>query len=282
MLKAADNFHLDAASFRAIAELAYRESGLTLVETKSSMIQSRLRHRLRHLGLTEFSAYCELIESDRGLDERSHLISALTTNVSHFFRENHHFDFLKENAKGRLTDLRNGGRLRIWSAGCSNGQEAFSIAMTLLDVIPDADHLDIRILGTDIDHKVIQFARLGEFSERLVSGVPKVFLERHFSERLSENAEMKFQVSTQVQSMVTFNHLNLLAPWPMAGLFDMIFCRNVVIYFDQETQNRLWPEFQKKLARNGSLMLGHSERISDADRFGFEGCGPTRYRPVSA
>lgn len=280
MLNAADDFRLDAASFRTIADLAYQESGLTLVETKSSMIQSRLRHRLRDLGMTEFGAYCDYVQSDQGIRERAHLISALTTNVSHFFREKDHFDVMRESVKKRMSDLRSGCRLRIWSAGCSNGQEAFSIAMTLMDVLPDADQLNIRILGTDIDHKVVEFARAGAFSERLVGGVPKALLKQHFSALRTGNSDAVFQVSNQIQSMITFNHLNLLAPWPMAGPFDIIFCRNVVIYFDQDTQNKLWPEFHKKLAPGGLLFLGHSERIADADRFGFEGIGPTTYRPT--
>lgn len=270
---------LDAASFRAIAALAYRESGLTLIEEKTPMIQSRLRHRLRDLGLVDFPSYCALIESDQGLNERQHLISALTTNVSHFFREDHHFETLKSELDRCLPKLRAGGQMRIWSAGCSNGQEALSAAITLMEHLPGIVDLGVRILATDIDPKVVRFAREGVYPQRLLGGVPAGLIDKYFQQVEAATDEPHFCAHQRLRSMIRINELNLLAPWPMKKRFEVIFCRNVVIYFDIATQETLWPKFQAALAPEGVLFLGHSERISDPARFGFICTGPTTYRP---
>jgi chemotaxis protein methyltransferase CheR len=270
---------LDTASFRAIAALAYRESGLTLVEEKSSMIQSRLRHRLRDLGLVDFPSYCALIESDQGCAERQHLISALTTNVSHFFREGHHFNTLESELDRCLPKLRAGGQMRIWSAGCSNGQEALSAAITLTERVPDIANLDVKILATDIDPEVVRFARQGIYPERLLGGVPKELVGKYFQKVDGPSNEAHFTARGDLKTMIRFNELNLLSSWPMKKTFDVIFCRNVVIYFDLVTQENLWPNFRAALASDGVLFLGHSERIGDPVKFGFTCTGPTTYRP---
>ncbi len=279
-LSAPGSASLDPASFRAIADLAYRESGLTLVQEKSSMIQSRLRHRLRDLGLKDFAAYCALVQSAEGQGERRNLISALTTNVSHFFRENHHFEALKAELDRHLPNLRKGGQLRIWSAGCSNGQEALSAAMSLLDHAPEVAHLDVRILATDIDPKVVQFARAATYPERLMRGVSQEMLDRYFTRIAQPGAEPSFAAKPVLTDMIRVNELNLLAAWPMRKRFDVIFCRNVVIYFDLKTQEALWPCFLNALSPSGMLLLGHSERIADPQRFGFTCTGPMTYRPM--
>ncbi|MFK7835804.1 MAG: protein-glutamate O-methyltransferase CheR [Sulfitobacter sp.] len=273
---------LDPESFRAIADLAYRESGLTLVEEKSSMICSRLRHRLRDLGLQNFSAYTALLKSDDGAKERRHLISALTTNVSHFFREMHHFDTLREEFAKRLPGLRSGGQMRIWSAGCSNGQEAMSTAITLLEHSADAGQLDVRILATDIDPEVVGFAREGVYPERMIRGVSETLLSKYFDRDDSKAGEPFFAAKPALRNLIRVNQLNLLGEWPMTRRFDIVFCRNVVIYFDLKTQTTLWPRMKKTLAPDGVLFLGHSERIADPQAYGFDCTGPTTYRPTTS
>lgn len=276
------NSGITAESFAAIAQLAYRESGLQLAAEKTSMIQSRLRHRLRALNIPDFDNYSAFVCSDDGRSERRHMISALTTNVSHFFREKHHFEVLSKHLKQDLLPrLRSGQKTRIWSAGCSNGQEAFSIAMTILDLAQDTHDLDVRILATDIDAKVVRFASEARYPERLTSGVPEAKLNQYFTKDV-EGGETIFSANQKLREMVTFKELNLLAEWPMRQEMDIIFCRNVVIYFDLETQNRLWPRFRKILKPDGYLFLGHSERIADPETVGFKTDGPTTYRPVSA
>lgn len=270
---------LDPTSFRAIADLAYRESGLTLIEEKSSMIQSRLRHRLRALGMSDFATYCDFVGSENGQPERQHLISALTTNVSHFFREDHHFEALKKEIDRCLPKLRSGGQMRIWSAGCSNGQEALSTAMTLLEHAPEIAKYDVRILATDIDPEVVSFARSSTYPERLIGGVPPALLTKYFDKSDGPGGEPQYKARTALSDFIRINELNLLARWPMTKSFDVIFCRNVLIYFDLQTQEKLWPKFHKALDKDGVLFLGHSERIVDPENFGFECTGPTTYRP---
>ncbi len=273
---------LDETSFKSIAELAYKESGLQLVAEKMSMIQSRLRHRLKAVGIDSFPKYAQFVCSDNGISERREMISALTTNVSHFFREQHHFDILQTKVlPAKIDVLRKGGRFRVWSAGCSNGQEAYSIAMASLDSYPELSQLDFKILASDIDQKVVDFASEGTYPQRLLSGVNQDRLKKYFTECRDGN-ESSFQAKSLIKSTVAFKELNLLSDWPMKQQMDVIFCRNVIIYFDAVTQNSLWPRFRKQLKPDGFLFLGHSERISDPDLSGFANQGPTTYRHKNA
>ena len=277
----ADNQALDSESFRAIADLAYRESGLILSEEKKAMIQSRLRPRLKALNMRDFPSYSSFVGSEAGTAERPQLISALTTNVSHFFRENHHFELLcKAVLERRLESLRNGGQLRIWSAGCSNGQEACSAAISMLEHAPDIGRLDVRVLGTDIDQKVVSFARQGAYPESFLNNVPETIVRKYFTQETVDGTTM-FKTKPAISNLIRFNPLNLLADWPMKCKFDVIFCRNVVIYFDPETQMRLWPRFRACLKSDGYLFLGHSERIAAPDLYDFKAAGPTAYQPAN-
>ena len=275
-----DNLRLDPKSFQAIADLAYSECGLILSQDKATMIQSRLRPRLRALQISDFETYSNFLGSEEGQSERPELISALTTNVSHFFRESHHFDILCKSVLDRSIEmLRSGGKLRIWSAGCSNGQEACSAAISLLEHAPEVADLDVKILGTDIDRKVVNFARQGCYPAPFLSNVPEPIVERYFTCE-SSGSENLYRVKPIISGMVTYNPLNLLSSWPMRGKFDVIFCRNVVIYFDAETQKKLWPRFREKLVSGGFLFLGHSERIAAPEQYQFKTAGPTSYQPA--
>lgn len=273
---------LDPESFSAIADLAYRESGLTLAEEKAQMIQSRLRHRLRDLGFDSFHQYSQFVSSEDGVGERRQLISALTTNVSHFFREMHHFDMLQQAGKAALPALRGGGRFRVWSAGCSNGQEPLSAAITLLDHLPELRDLDVRLLATDIDPKVIRFAQNGHYPHHLLQDIPDGLRNRFFVQIQDRGGHIEpiYEPREAIHDLITYRELNLLRDWPMKGPFNAILCRNVVIYFDEVTQTNLWPRFRRMLAPGGLLMLGHSERITQPERFGLALAGPTTYRAV--
>ncbi|MEM8654181.1 MAG: protein-glutamate O-methyltransferase [Pseudomonadota bacterium] len=267
---------LDDRAFDAIAALAYRESGIQLLREKKLMVQSRLRHRLRALKLDAFSAYTEHVLSEQGTNERRFMISALTTNVSHFFREAQHFDVLTTCLLPVFRDrVDQGKRIRIWSAGCSNGQEPYSIAMHLLACEPALEHADFRILGTDIDPHVITHARAGIYSGAQIAGIPPRH-RAHFLAAMNDSDDA-YAVSASVKRVVSFQELNLFSQWPMRFPFDAIFCRNVVIYFDQQTQERLWPRFGDALAPGGLFFLGHSERVANPARYGFRSAGPTAY-----
>lgn len=276
------NFTMSLENFRDIAAIAYRESGIALSDSKIAMVRSRLTRRLRALKMHDFDAYIKLVKSPDGHLEVGHLVSALTTNVSHFFRENHHFALLKDKIlPGLLERARAGGRVRIWSAGCSNGQEPYSIAMTILALDRTASAHDIRILATDIDPMVLKTARAGIYTGALMTGLESHHISTFF-ERVNDTAEPSYRVNEDLRNMVTFRELNLHHHWPMNGTFDVIFCRNVVIYFDVPTQTVLYQNFARVLAADGWLILGHSERISDGALSLFEGAGLTSYRPIGA
>lgn len=269
MSQIASGISLSDAEFRRIAEIASVEAGLAIPETKKSLVQSRVARRMRALGIGACANYLETL--GQNADETELLISALTTNVSHFFREKHHFDHLRD---GILKETRQ-SRLRFWSAGCSNGQEPYSLAMEIIDTIPDHASRDILVLATDIDRVVLDKAKRGLYSENEIEGIPAEY-RRKFVQSQPDGSH---RISDDVRKLVRFRQLNLNASdWPMKGPFDAIFCRNVVIYFDDTTQSRLWPRFHALLRSNGSLMLGHSERIHPVAGSGFEAVGVTTYR----
>lgn len=264
-------------AFCRIAEIAHREAGLYIPAAKSAMVRTRLARRLRALTLPDFESYCRLVESQAGIEERGAMISALTTNVSHFFREDHHFAILRDNILPRLVAKASAHqRIRIWSAGCANGQEPYSIAMTLREGGLPND-ADVRILATDIDPQVIKHARLGRYPETMMSGLSDARRAAYFTPA-DGGPDRAWQVRPEIGEMIAFRELNLLRDWPMRGRFDAIFCRNVLIYFDADTQSRLWPRFAGALGPDGWLFLGHSERISEVGLKYFESRGMTSYQ----
>lgn len=269
---------LSPEDFKRIARIARSEAGLALSENKCAMIAGRVAKRLRATGAHSIATYLDALESPDGAAERRKFIGVLTTNVSHFFREAHHFELLeREVLPPLIARARRGGRVRIWSAGCSTGQEPYSIAMSVLRQAPDAGNLDLRILATDIDDEVLSTAAEGNYDETQLARVdPKLraaFFEKHGSPQVAV-----CRAGQALRSMIRFRHLNLIARWPISGPFDAIFCRNVVIYFDAATQAALWPRFESMLAPEGCLFLGHSERLGTEVQGMFRSVGLTAYR----
>jgi len=276
-----DALIMSDADFKAISEIAYKEAGLVFLPEKAPLVQSRINRRLRQLKVNSFSDYTAFVNSEQGLAERKVMISSLTTNVSNFFRESHHFDILKEQVLPNLMSrARAGGRVRIWSAGCSTGQEPYSIAMTMLDVAPDVAKFDVKILATDIDPNVIFTAKCGYYDERALDDIDGNLQEK-YTEVVKNGRKTGFQIKECVQKLISFRELNLLSQWPISGTFDVIFCRNVVIYFDEVTQLSLWPRFEAVTAPGGWLFVGHSERLSDRLETEFITSGPTAYQRPS-
>ncbi|MDJ0640794.1 MAG: protein-glutamate O-methyltransferase CheR [Paracoccaceae bacterium] len=258
--------------FNRIREIASADAGLAIPASKKSLVQSRIARRMRQLQVSDCSTYLASLTKDHS--ERSQLISALTTNVSHFFREGHHFEFLKKN----YLENYDGRPLRIWSAGCSSGQEPYSIAMTILNSIPSAAENDIVVLATDIDEAILKKAVTGSYLRAELENVDAPNREKHFTASADGDS---FQVKDELKQLIRFKKLNLNASeWPMKKTFDVIMCRNVVIYFDDETQSRLWPKFRSLLKPGGTLMLGHSERVNSEATSGFQTVGVTTYRKV--
>lgn len=265
---------LGSGDFRRIADFAFSHAGLSIPTSKQAMVETRLERCRARTGHPTISAYLDFLETTEGKAEIEWTISALTTNVTHFFREAHHFDTVRKDVLPELVQRSARGQaIRLWSAGCSSGEEPFSLAMTVLQAIPDAPTRDIRILATDIDRRILQRASAGLFDSTQVKSVPKEALKRHFSVE-----EGRYRISADLRRMVTFRQLNLIEPWPMKRRFDVIFCRNVLIYFDRSTQDRLRPRFEAALSPGGWLFLGHSERLA-ADRGSrLQPSGVTTYR----
>ena len=223
------------------------------------MVYGRLVRRLRELRLGSFAEYVALLREDAGGPEFVNLINAVTTNLTSFFREKHHFDVLRERIIPEFV-TRNASKrtLRIWSAGCSTGEEPYSIAMTVLDCLPAG--WDLRILATDIDTKVLATASAGVYGEDRIRSLPDDIKRRGFL-RGRGAASDKVRVRPEYQQPISFKQLNLMEAWPMRGQFDFIFCRNVVIYFDKPTQQRLFERFADQLVDGGYVFLGHSETM---------------------
>ena len=266
---------LSDAEFAAVTRLIHRETGIVITSTKKSMLESRLSRRVRGLGLNSLSDYVTVLRGPGAEAERRGLVSAVTTNVTGFFREPHHFKALAQIGKPLVERARSGGRVRLWSAGCSTGQEAFSMAATLLDLAPDIARYDLRILATDIDPVVIETARTGVFDHHSLGERPPPELARFLKDGPQAG---QMVVSTELRDLIRFEELNLLPTWPFQGNFDVIFCRNVVIYFDAETRRDLWMRFAARMPEGGMLFIGHSERMDPRlDPF-FAPVGVTQYR----
>ena len=268
---------LQKADLTRIASLAHEAAGIVITEEKSAMVQARLSPRLRATGRKAFGDYIDFVISDKGRDERGPFIRALTTNLTRFYREPHHFtDFREKLLPSLLPRLKQGGRVRIWSAACSTGEEPYSIAFDILRTIPDARSYDIRVLATDIDTDVIAKAKTGIYSERIVKHVPDDVREEFFTPAPGRGGEA-FCVADAAMELITFRELNLLQHWPIKGPFDAIFCRNVMIYFDRETQEMLLARFAALVNENARLYLGHSERVTGTAQRRFDNTGLTTY-----
>ncbi|MFK7977123.1 MAG: protein-glutamate O-methyltransferase CheR [Halioglobus sp.] len=272
------DFTLASADFSYIFDFVKRQTGIFLTEEKQDMVHSRLSKRLRTLGITDFADYRSLLSQEGG-GEVEHFTNAITTNLTSFFREKHHFEELREKIVPELLErYRKTQRIRIWSAGCSTGEEAYSIAMVLREEIPDIDAMDIRILATDIDSEVLAKARSGVYGDNRIESLDEATKRRWFTYE-SEGKRQNVLVAPELQRLIRFNRLNLMAQWPMKGTFDVIFCRNVVIYFDKPTQRTLFSRFTQALHPEGRLVIGHSETlhgVSDS----LELIGKTIYRRI--
>lgn len=270
-------FTLTERDFRAIADMLRQDAGITLPDGKTTLVYSRLAKRLRALGLPGFSDYVALLQGADGAEERQNMMRALTTNVTRFFREPHHFEHLRTTVlPPLLAAAKAGGRVRLWSAACSNGQEPYSLGLTILDLLPNAADLDVRILATDIDSDMVAAGRAAHYDAETLAPVPAPLRSRWF-----RPAAGGLEAGPELRRLVQFRELNLIGTWPMRGGFDAIMCRNVAIYFDADTQALVWSRFAPLLAPGAHLYIGHSERLSGPAAAGFVPAGTTIYRKVA-
>jgi chemotaxis protein methyltransferase CheR len=263
--------------FEFLRDFVYRYCGIVLGEQKRQLVQGRLLRRLRALGLKDFAGYCEILRNDPQ-GELGELASVISTNVTSFFREMHHYDLLVDDLLPRwLEAKKNEGRLRIWSAGCSTGEEPYALAMVLAEALErTGSKVDARILATDLSPQALEQARAATYALDRMGGISDARRQRWF-QRGEGAYEGYARVHPRLRELVTIQPLNLLHEWPMRGPFDAIFCRNVVIYFDKPTKQRLFERYAGLLEQGGYLFLGHSESmygLSDS----FDLVGRTVYR----
>ncbi|MDW2981964.1 MAG: protein-glutamate O-methyltransferase [Rhodanobacter sp.] len=270
---------LGNAEFRFLRDFVYQHCGIALGEHKRQLVQGRLARRLRALGLPDYAAYCALLRDDPQ-SELGELASVISTNVTSFFREPHHYELLERELLPQWLQhkRRDGDRLRIWSAGCSTGEEPYALAMVLAEALEQhgAAGVDAKILATDLSPQALEAARNGVYPLDRLGGVSEE-RRRRWMLRGAGEYEGYACVHPRLRELVTVQPLNLLHEWPMRGPFDVIFCRNVVIYFDQPTKQRLFRRYAALLPAGGHLFLGHSESlhgISDD----FDLIGRTVYR----
>lgn len=263
--------------FRSLSKLAYEQAGIVLPESKRNLIYGRLSRRLRALGMTAFRDYRAYLAGAAGASEMQNFINSISTNLTKFFRESHHFDHFRTSVVVPYAQTRSRGarRLRIWSAGCSTGEEPYTIAVILQKEMSDIARYDVRILATDIDTEVLGKAARGEYPESSAEDVPKAY--RGFFLPGAGSRGATIQLSEATRSLIAFRQLNLLEAWPFRGQFDAIFCRNVMIYFDGPTKSALVDRFVQQLIPGGWLYIGHSESLLGSHS-GLKLVGRTIYR----
>jgi chemotaxis protein methyltransferase CheR len=269
---------LTDAQFEQISALVKSLCGINLREGKKELVKARLGKRLRTLNMPSFDAYFDHLRDDQSGDELIAMLDAISTNLTNFFREPGHFDHLIKFGLPEIQKRASQGtrRLRIWSAGCSSGEEPYSIAITLHEHLPPIHSWDARILATDLSTRVLSVARQGVYAKERLQDVPGAMLMRYFTQ-IEGRPHPRYQVNADIRGMVTFARLNLMETWPMKGPFDVIFCRNVMIYFDKQTQDRLIGRYFDLLRPGGLLLVGHSESLAGvAHRFTY--VRPTIYR----
>lgn len=276
----AREFEFKDADFRRIIEMVKTLTGISLSDAKRDMVYSRLSRRIRELKIDTFSDYCDIV-SQPDSAEIGNFVNAITTNLTSFFREPHHFDYLANTVLPYLFKQRKlERRIRIWSAGCSTGEEPYTLAMVLSENMPKSEKWDVKILATDLDTNVLATARAGLYSKEKLNGISDERLKRWFLKGQGDQDGF-VRVRSELQELITFNQLNLMGEWPMRGQFDVIFCRNVVIYFDKPTQSILFDRYANLLKDDGYLFVGHSESLFKVTQR-FNLIGHTTYRKQEA
>jgi chemotaxis protein methyltransferase CheR len=248
-------FPFSDADFDRIRKLIYKEAGISLNTSKKDMVYGRLVRRIRELKLVGFSEYLNFLESFQGKHEFEQFVNALTTNLTFFFREEHHFPLLAEQLKKKAAGA---SELTIWCAAASTGEEPYSLAMTVLEMLHGATQPKVSILATDLDTIVLETGRKGIYSEDKVARLPAGMAHKYFDKLADGN----YQAKAQLRNMISFSRLNLIdTNWGMHKPFDAIFCRNVMIYFDKDTQFAVLKRFAPLLKPDGLLYVGHSENF---------------------
>jgi chemotaxis protein methyltransferase CheR len=261
--------NLSKKDFERLSAFIRSECGIKLTEQKRIMLEARLRKRLRALGIESFGEYCDFLFSPEGLDqEKRHMIDVVTTNKTDFFREPKHFDYLIRQAIPELSRLKGSGEkqgISLWSAGCSSGEEPYTLAMVLTEYAESRPGFHFSIFATDISTKVLDKALRGVYKEERVDQVPDA-LKKKYLMRSRDRERGLVRVVPELRSCVKFHRLNFIeSDFGIDGYFDIIFCRNVIIYFDRPTQQKVLQTIYGHLRPGGYLFMGHSETLSSLD-----------------
>jgi chemotaxis protein methyltransferase CheR len=274
---------LNEADFKRVSEVVYRHCGIALHEGKQDLVRARLGKLVRGGGFKSVSDYLDAVLADPSGPRFVALIDAISTNLTSFFRENRHFEYLSSRFLPELLkkkEQQGQKRLRAWSAGCSTGEEPYSLAVTLLEALEQAPGRhggwDVKVLATDISTRVLSQARKGTYDKEKVAPVPPGPRSKYF-ESYTAAGRVTVSVGAELRQVVSFRHLNLIEHWPFTGPFDFIFCRNVMIYFDKPTQETLVGRYFDCLASGGLLFTGHSESLTGVSHR-FQYVEPTIYR----
>lgn len=262
-LPAFKNIELTDTEFEKISRLVYDQCGINLSDGKKELVKARLGKRIRLGQFKSFRDYYQYVIKDPSGQELVHLLDSISTNFTFFFREQKHFDYLRSEFLPELMKRKrnNGSKLRFWSAGCSSGEEPYSIAITLLEAISNPLVWDIVILGTDISTKALKTAATGVYHKERVQPLSQALVRKYFLR--GERAYQDYvKVKDHVRQYIQFKRLNLMEPFHLNETFDCIFCRNVMIYFDKKTQANLIHHFYERLGEGGVLLIGHSESLT--------------------
>ena len=265
------SLELSDNEFQKVAQTVYSVCGINLKQGKEALVRARLMKRLRFIGMSSFKEYLQYIESNEGSNELGAMIDVMTTNKTSFFREDDHFNYFSNTILPKL----NKTRMRFWSAACSSGEEPFSLAIVLEEKLPELESKDVRILATDISANILEKARRAVYNDAALTDLQSASFRKYFVK--VKNNPAVYQVKGNVRKLVQFARLNLMDPWPMRGCFDVIFCRNVMIYFDKPTQQKLINRFWDILEPGGYLFVGQSEGLS-AISHKFKYLQPATYR----
>lgn len=264
---------MDKKTFDTIRGIVYDVSGINLVEGKEALVSARISKRMRRLGIPDFSAYLQYLKNDNSGQELVALIDVISTNVTSFYREIAHFHFLEKIIAEWMQQGQS--RFRIWSAASSSGEEPYSIAITMLETLK-GQSADVKILATDISTNVLEKCEIAEYNFDKIKPVPPILREKYFKVIKSDDDKL-YKVKDNVKKLLVFNRLNLAqVPYPMKGPLDLVFCRNVMIYFDATMRKKLLTEIYRLLKPGGYLLIGHSESLTGLDT-AFQAIGPSIY-----
>lgn len=264
-----ENLKIKGSEFQTIQKVIHDYCGIYMHEGKEALVQSRLMKRVRKLGLGNIGEYLNYVENDQSGAEFLSMIDVLTTNKTSFFREAKHFDFIQKHVLPKMA----GRSVKWWSAGCSTGEEPITCAITLLEARQKYHWSSVKILATDLSREVLHTAKTGVYTTAKIGDMSPAYLRKYFK----QVGPQDFQVNDEIRKMITYGRLNLTERWPLKGDFQVIMCRNVMIYFNRQTQQEIVNKFHQLLEPGGFLFLGHSESIS-SDNHRFRNVAPAVYQ----